>query len=146
MGGLNMRGDVVPTATFLAEPGQTYTIFPVVQYYIATGTYTPGQIISVEQVGKTQLCDFTNSPYSSMTFIHNNDGTYSQASLTEAKAIKLATLQSQKYALLGAEDTTAVAPRVTQNGCGPCLSEAQLAQGMQRVFLKLVQSANAVSA
>ncbi|KAK0706154.1 hypothetical protein B0T26DRAFT_837077, partial [Lasiosphaeria miniovina] len=61
LGGMSTAGSVVPMATFLASPSDTYNIFPVVKYYIATGSYSPGEIINVQEIGVTQLVDFTGS-------------------------------------------------------------------------------------
>lgn len=39
-----------PVATFLAEPNDTFNITPVVNFYVADGAYTPGEIIDYTSV------------------------------------------------------------------------------------------------
>ncbi len=41
----NIPGIPSPVATFLAEPNDTFNITPVINFYVADGAYTPGEII-----------------------------------------------------------------------------------------------------
>jgi hypothetical protein len=41
----NIPGIPSPVATFLAEPNDTFNITPVINFYVADGAYTPGQVI-----------------------------------------------------------------------------------------------------
>jgi hypothetical protein len=147
MGGLNMQGKVVPVATFLAAPSQVYNLFPVVRYYIATGTYTPGQILNVQQVGVTQLVDFTGVTYNSVTYIHNNKGQYALVPAIGAKKVKLARLQTNKVATLGTDNaiTSLTSPDTYSNGqLGTQLGkEDQLAREMIQAFVKVLRTAEA---
>jgi hypothetical protein len=42
----NIPGIPSPVATFLAEPNDTFNVTPVINFYVADGAYTPGQIIN----------------------------------------------------------------------------------------------------
>ncbi|GAB1316071.1 hypothetical protein MFIFM68171_06281 [Madurella fahalii] len=153
LGGMNMAGKVVPMATFTATPSTTFNIFPVVKYYIATGTYTPGQIINLQAIGVTQLVDFTNTTYSSVTYIHNNSGQYTLAGNVAAKAAKLARLRNEKVAALGADaDDWATVFPVGGKGRKPkphqptggseyddTVSE-KLAKDLQSIFMKMLSA------
>ncbi|KAK5422733.1 hypothetical protein LTR06_000992 [Exophiala xenobiotica] len=67
--------DILPTATFMAHPGEQYTIWPKVLYYVTTGTFTPGTVIDVQAVGQVLPVDFeTGLP--DRTFIHTANGTF----------------------------------------------------------------------
>lgn len=68
--------NIVPVATFPAQPGVQYFIYPVTKYYIAWGTYVPGEIIDVKSLGDVQEIDFTGKPYKAAKIVHNDDGTY----------------------------------------------------------------------
>ncbi|KAK3372289.1 hypothetical protein B0H63DRAFT_550779 [Podospora didyma] len=142
LGGLSMSGKVVPMATFLASPSTTYNIYPVVKYYIATGSYAPGEIISVQSIGLTQLVDFTGSTYNSMTYIHDNNGTYSFSGQNLAKQVKLARLRNDKAAQLGAH---ALEPtKSTHAGSGSDDTPAdKLAHELQSVFMKMLSNIEA---
>jgi hypothetical protein len=67
--------DIVPTATFAAHPGELYTIWPKVKYYVSTGSFTPGTVIDVQAIGQTLEVDFeTGLP--DRTYIHNANGLF----------------------------------------------------------------------
>jgi hypothetical protein len=46
----NIPGVPSPVATFLAEPNDTFNITPVINFYVADGAYTPGEIIDYTSV------------------------------------------------------------------------------------------------
>ncbi|KAK4209236.1 hypothetical protein QBC37DRAFT_378293 [Rhypophila decipiens] len=144
LGGMNMNGNVVPVATFLAAPSTTYNIYPVVKYYIATGTYSPGEIINVQSIGVTQLVDFTSSTYNSVTYMQLNDGTYQLVSPTQAKEYKLLRLKMEKAKLLGYEQDFK-----EEEGKGSTRGDSgegePLARELQDVFMKMLRSVEATA-
>ncbi len=64
-----------PVATFLAQPNDTFNVTPVVQFYVADGSYTAGEVIDVS-VTSTQsaMIDFTGLPQTVATVIQNANG------------------------------------------------------------------------
>jgi hypothetical protein len=64
-------------ACWQAAPSTTYTVTPVVKFYIATGSFTAGEAVHIKAIGAKQTIDFTeegNKTYAS--FSMNADGTY----------------------------------------------------------------------
>ncbi|KAM7191496.1 hypothetical protein V8F33_008847 [Rhypophila sp. PSN 637] len=143
--GMNMNGNVVPVATFLAAPSTTYNIYPVVKYYIATGTYSPGEIINVQAIGTTQLVDFTASTYNSVTYMQLNDGTYQLVPPTQAKMYKLLRLKAEKAKLLGYEDVKEEEEGKITGGSGSGGEGEPLARELQEVFMKMLRSVEATA-
>ncbi len=140
-----MSGNIVPTAIFQPQPSTTYNIFPTIKYYIATGSYTPGEIISVQSIGLTQPVDFTGSAYSSMTFLHNSFGKYVLQPPPVAKtfrqrvfAAKLQVNLALRLPLLG----TDISSNGNTNGSAGdgLIREAELASALQKAFLTWMQS------
>lgn len=67
-GAKNKDGHIVPLATFEALPNNHYNVVPVVQYFVATGGFSPGTIIKVQDIGPAILVDFTTgSPNAEIT-------------------------------------------------------------------------------
>lgn len=52
---------VVPVASYPALPNQKYIVEPVVTYYVATGSYTPGTVVHLTDVGAYATIDFTQA-------------------------------------------------------------------------------------
>jgi hypothetical protein len=98
LGGKDMTGKVVPVSTIPAVSSSTFTIFPLVKFYISTGSFSEGEIINVRQVGKTQLVDFTELQTSEITLVHNSDGSYTMQTAAAARKHKLHKLAVQKFA------------------------------------------------
>lgn len=74
LGGSKVGGQSGPAALFAPEPGSSYEIQPIVQYYVAFGSYTQGNLIDVTQISTTNvLVDFTNGP-DRVTILHSADG------------------------------------------------------------------------
>ena len=71
----NDDSDILPTATFVAHPGETYTIWPKVVFYVSTGEFDPGAIIDVQSVGQTLEIDFEEG-LPDRTYIHTENGTF----------------------------------------------------------------------
>jgi len=154
---MNMNGQVVPMATFLAAPSTVYNIYPVVKYYIATGTYTPGQIINVQAMGLTQLVDFTNTTFNSATYIHANNGKYVPVPPAKAKQFKLLRLRNERSRELGLDDAFALEADgpgsashrrqagPADSGDGEDDGTSPLARELQDVILKVLNAAQAKS-
>ncbi|KAF4632304.1 hypothetical protein G7Y89_g5822 [Cudoniella acicularis] len=69
-------GQVIPVATIPAWPSSEFIFEPKAIYYIATGTYTPGAIVSVSELSNVLTVDFTNNPESpshNAIFTHMSD-------------------------------------------------------------------------
>ena len=59
----------------MAHPGEHYTIWPKVKYYITTGSFTAGTVIDVQTLGQTLEVDFeTGLP--DRAYIHNATDTF----------------------------------------------------------------------
>jgi hypothetical protein len=65
-----------PVAVFTAQPGKTYTITPHVTYYVASGSFEPGQIIDVTQITDPVEVDFTNKKDLGATVTHDENGNF----------------------------------------------------------------------
>ncbi|KAJ3545789.1 hypothetical protein NM208_g2337 [Fusarium decemcellulare] len=66
---------IVPVATIAALPSSSFTIWPHNKWFIGTGSFEPGTIIDIANVGVTQPVDFeTGLPKQSFT--NNPNGTY----------------------------------------------------------------------
>jgi len=78
VGGVNPQdqSDIIPTATFVAHPGMTCTIFPKVVFYVSTGEFTPGTLIDVTSVETTSLKVDFETGLPDRTFIHKPNGTF----------------------------------------------------------------------
>ncbi|KFZ13843.1 hypothetical protein V502_06413 [Pseudogymnoascus sp. VKM F-4520 (FW-2644)] len=59
--GAQSPSGVVPVASVSAAPNQKYYFNPVARWYIGTGTYTPGTVVNITDIGNIQECDFTYS-------------------------------------------------------------------------------------
>ena len=68
--------NIVPVATFPAQPGTTNIVTPITKYWISWGTFTPGQIIDVATIATPAEVDFTGKAASLAKVVHNNDGTW----------------------------------------------------------------------
>ncbi|KAJ9646978.1 hypothetical protein H2199_001964 [Coniosporium tulheliwenetii] len=65
-------------ACWQADPSATYIVTPVVKFYIATGTFTKGETVTLTEIGDKVEIDFTdkgNKVYASLEM--KSDGTYS---------------------------------------------------------------------
>lgn len=66
-----------PVATFPAAPNEKYNVTPVVQFYVADGSYTPGQVIDVTTVSNSYASiNFTGTPFSTATVIQGANGVF----------------------------------------------------------------------
>ncbi|KAF2261337.1 hypothetical protein CC78DRAFT_521890 [Lojkania enalia] len=52
------QGKVVPIATYLAEPSLNSMLYPKMTYYVATGSWQPGQLVDRNAIGKYVKVDF----------------------------------------------------------------------------------------
>jgi hypothetical protein len=67
-----------PVATFLATPNDTFDIIPVVKFYVADGSYTPGDVINVKSFSTAPIeIDFTGRSETTATVIQNEYGAFS---------------------------------------------------------------------
>lgn len=67
-----------PVATFMAEPNDTFNVTPVINFYVADGAYTPGQIIDYSAAStKAGNVNFTGRAQSSAVVTQNPDGSFS---------------------------------------------------------------------
>ncbi|PMD52993.1 uncharacterized protein K444DRAFT_542670 [Hyaloscypha bicolor E] len=55
--------DIIPVAVWTAKPSQDYEIAPVQKFFIATGTYSEGDVVNVADLGQTVVIDFTSTTY-----------------------------------------------------------------------------------
>ena len=71
--------NAVPVATFPALPFQNYILQPVVKFYVATGSYVPGETVNLSDIGDIGTIDFTTalSRQTMATITQLSDGTYS---------------------------------------------------------------------
>ncbi|UAL09042.1 hypothetical protein [Caulobacter segnis] len=66
-----------PVASFSAAPNETYNVTPVVQFYVADGAYTAGQVIDVTAVSsQNKLINFTGTPYTNATVVQGSNGLF----------------------------------------------------------------------
>ena len=66
-----------PVATFLAEPNCTYDIIPVMQFYVADGKYTAGDIINVKKFSSVSgVIDFTGRSQTTATVTQGDNGLF----------------------------------------------------------------------
>lgn len=66
-----------PVATFSAAPNDTYNVTPVVQFYVADGNYTAGEVIDVTTVSTTAASiNFTGTPYTTATVVQGSNGLF----------------------------------------------------------------------
>lgn len=79
LGGESADGDgtIIPLFTFVACPGHTFHLAPVIKYYIGTGSYSEGEIIDIDDIGPSMLVDFTGNNPKNAVLIHRPNGTYS---------------------------------------------------------------------
>ncbi|KAH7028815.1 uncharacterized protein B0I36DRAFT_349807 [Microdochium trichocladiopsis] len=68
--------NIVPVATFLAQPNTTSYIRPRNQYYISWGTYVAGEIIDVTTIAEPCEIDFTGKAATLAKVEHRLDGTW----------------------------------------------------------------------
>lgn len=72
----NRDNRIVPVATFAAQPGLEYVIYPKSIYYIATGTYSEGAIVDFKGMGKMLQIDFGKSNLHDVSFTQEPSGDY----------------------------------------------------------------------
>ncbi len=69
-----------PTATFLAEPGDTFNITPQTTVYVADGAYTSGQVLDYSALVVTAAAvDFSGRPQTTATVTQDAQGAFSVA-------------------------------------------------------------------
>ena len=61
MGKYDANQKIVPVASFPALPSQQYTLQPVVEFYVGTGSYQPGAAVNVTDIGEIGTIDFTQA-------------------------------------------------------------------------------------
>ncbi|WP_426615952.1 hypothetical protein [Bradyrhizobium sp. McL0616] len=73
----NVPGIPSPVATFLAEPNDTFNVTPVINFYVADGAYTAGQVIDYT-VASTNAgaVSFTGRAQTSAVVTQNPDGSF----------------------------------------------------------------------
>ncbi|KAH7383751.1 hypothetical protein BKA66DRAFT_608867 [Pyrenochaeta sp. MPI-SDFR-AT-0127] len=69
--------NIVPIAVVEASPTSQTFFHPRATYYIAWGSFQPGQIIEPEMIARPARIDFTGKNSFSATVLHNVDGTWS---------------------------------------------------------------------
>lgn len=74
IGGKTADGEILPIATFQPTPQNTYQITPLVTYYVATGSYTPGTIMNVTALGNPGTIDFTGQTSSNAVANYEDTG------------------------------------------------------------------------
>lgn len=101
---------VVPVQTYRARPNTLSQLFPTVKYYIAWGSYEPGSIISLNELGnvsvpmpsilrarieptltlglKVLMVDFTSADVKNATFTLNSKNEYDADPSVEQNGIK----------------------------------------------------------
>lgn len=66
-----------PVATFAAAPNEKYNITPVVKFYVADGSYTPGEVIDVTTVSNNYATiDFTGRPQTTANVTQGANGIF----------------------------------------------------------------------
>lgn len=74
----NIPGIASPVASFVAEPNDTFNITPVIQFYVADGAYTPGQVIDFTTTStKAGHIDFTGLPQTTAVVTQDTNGSFS---------------------------------------------------------------------
>lgn len=67
-----------PVSSFKALPNETYTVTPVVKFYVADGAYTPGQVVDVSDISTSgAVIDFTGRPQTTATVVQEANGAFS---------------------------------------------------------------------
>lgn len=67
-----------PVATFIAEPNDSFNITPVIKFYVADGSYVPGEIIDISVTStKVGTIDFTGLPQTTAVATQESDGSFS---------------------------------------------------------------------
>lgn len=73
----NVPGIPSPVATFLAEPNDTFNVTPVINFYVADGAYTPGEIIDYSMASTNAgTVSFTGLSQFSAVVTQNADGSF----------------------------------------------------------------------
>ncbi|PIC00841.1 hypothetical protein [Caulobacter sp. X] len=74
----NGSGIPSPIATFEAAPNEKYNVTPIVQFYVADGSFSEGAIIDVTTVSNNNaLIDFTGTPFTTAIVTQGADGSFS---------------------------------------------------------------------
>jgi hypothetical protein len=74
---VNVNGGIVLSNFVQANPNSNTDCQPILQYYVATGQYTPGSVMNFTQTSATAaLCDFTGG-YTVANVTRNKDGSWS---------------------------------------------------------------------
>jgi hypothetical protein len=74
----NVPGIPSPVASFLAEPNDTFNVTPVINFYVADGAYTPGEIIDYTTVSTNALnVNFTGRAQSHVVVTQDSGGNFS---------------------------------------------------------------------
>lgn len=73
----NVPGIPSPVATFLAEPNDTFNITPVINFYVADGAYTAGEIIDYSMASTNAgSVSFTGKAQTNAVVTQNADGSF----------------------------------------------------------------------
>ncbi len=74
---VQVNGGIVLSNFVQASPNSNTDCQPILKYYVATGTYTPGTVMNFTQSSQNSaLCDFTGG-YTVINVVLNADGTWS---------------------------------------------------------------------
>ncbi|MGJ5177976.1 hypothetical protein ACQR16_27070 [Bradyrhizobium oligotrophicum] len=67
-----------PVATFMAEPGDTFYVTPVVKYYVTEGLFDPGTVINISEISQSKVTiDFTGRVETTATVTQQRNGGFS---------------------------------------------------------------------
>ncbi|KAH6709105.1 hypothetical protein BKA61DRAFT_659085 [Leptodontidium sp. MPI-SDFR-AT-0119] len=99
MGKYDATGNVVPCLTWSADPNVKYDITPDSTYYIATGSYTPGDVLDVTEYGAKVAIPFATAPagWTVATITHQSDGTYSKVEWSKPPGQQAVSTKSTGY-------------------------------------------------
>ncbi|KAB8748982.1 hypothetical protein FH972_026533 [Carpinus fangiana] len=75
-GAKDETGKVIPIQTWPAKGGQSVVMYPVVKFFIATGSSLPGTGVKANSLGDVLQIDFTTANLKEANFIYNSNGGY----------------------------------------------------------------------
>ncbi|KAM0230952.1 hypothetical protein ACHAP5_011228 [Fusarium lateritium] len=68
------QGEVTPLAAWTAQSSRTYQVHPSDKYYVATGSFSKGEIVDVADFGNISEIDFTGRSTDTATINDTEEG------------------------------------------------------------------------
>jgi hypothetical protein len=79
---------ITPVATVPASPNYNFYFQPIAKYYIGTGDFEAGTVVSITEIGPVLTVDFTQLPANTAVYTQGRDNQYTPGPPSDTEAVK----------------------------------------------------------